>query len=81
MALIFTIISMLFGTGSVLLVYTFSSGVNQTLETGNVEEIHLMSYFYNHALQNLEDEDVKLWLVLAYLLVLFAGLMSMVSYL
>lgn len=81
MALIYTMISMFFGIGSVLLVYTFSTGANQTLASENVGELHLMSYFYNSALQNLNDEDIKLWLVLAYLLILFAGLISMVSYL
>lgn len=74
-------ISMLFGTGSVLLVYTFSAGINRTFETGNMGELHLMTYFYNSALQNLDEDDVRLWLVLAYLLLLFAGLISMVSYL
>lgn len=75
----YTIVSILFGTGSVLLVYAFSAGVNQTLESGSMAELHLMSYVYNSALQNLDDSDVRLWLALAYLLMLFAGLISMVG--
>lgn len=79
MALTYSIFNLIIGIGSVLLFYCFSNDMPVTLHnTTAIAEVHLLNIIYNSAVENV-DEDSRLWLSVAYLLFLFAGLLSMVT--
>lgn len=72
--------NLLLGALAVFIFYTVSASVNPTpnYQNGTIYEIHLFTYIYDVALQSKSD-GIQMWAIVAYLMIVFAGFISVVS--
>ncbi|KAJ8937841.1 hypothetical protein NQ318_022259 [Aromia moschata] len=77
-ALGYIMVNLLLGSGSIIIAHIMTGNVNATANEGDVAELHLMTLIYNTARSSTKD-DIKYWLILAYLVIALGGLVTMVT--
>lgn len=76
----YMLINLTFGIVATLVIYSLLQykHVDTTLSDSSVAEVHLMTLIYDIALQS-DDSDMIPWAVVAYFMIFFAGLISMIT--
>lgn len=79
-ALGYVVTSLIFGTGSVIITTIVTQGLNtSTTSTSGIDEVQLFAKIYD-AMLSQNSANFNYWMIATYLLFVFAGFTSMVSW-
>ncbi|XP_017786840.1 PREDICTED: sodium-dependent nutrient amino acid transporter 1 isoform X2 [Nicrophorus vespilloides] len=71
-------LNLVFGVLAVCLYYAVSHNIDPAPSNTTIFEIHLLTHIYDVVLQA-EDADMQIWSVVAYVTIVFAGFISMIT--
>ncbi|KAJ8971081.1 hypothetical protein NQ317_014754 [Molorchus minor] len=77
-ALGYILINIILGSGSIIISQIMTGKVKATPAEGDIAELHLITLIYDTARSSTKD-DIKCWIILAYLLVILAGFINMAT--